>query len=130
MTLDLDLGLRMRRQPARVALQHRAVLVLDRIVVVAEMNVAERTLRAVFPGLPIFERIGAASARAILAYLISVGIFAGQWRRLLRRASGHRQHHRNTYNRHRLGQCRTAIHPTTPTKLDRNHYRYPPSKRK
>src|SRR5271166_2571506 len=36
-TLDLDLGLRMRLQPARVGSQHAAVLILDGRIVIAEM---------------------------------------------------------------------------------------------
>src|SRR5208282_1161716 len=131
MTLDLDPRLRMRLQPGGIGFQHGAVLLLNRVLVVREVNVAERTLRAEFSALPVLERVAAALVNPIFTKLASAGIGIAAYRgRLLRRASGQRQHHRNTHNRSSSGDRRTTIHPTTPTTLDRNHYHYPPSKRK
>src|SRR5208282_3838839 len=44
---DLHVGLRMVRKPGRVRFQDRTVLLLDVVGVVAEMDVAKRSLRAV-----------------------------------------------------------------------------------
>src|SRR5208282_5449345 len=74
MTLDLDPGLRMRLQPARIGFQHGVVLLLNRVLVVGEVNVAERALRAEFSVLPVLERIAAALADAVFTKLASTGI--------------------------------------------------------
>src|SRR5215467_7675380 len=61
--LDLDLGIRMRLEPARVGFEHWAVLILDRVIVVSEMNVAERTAFADGPVYPVLLGLTAGPAR-------------------------------------------------------------------
>src|SRR5580700_1628426 len=120
----------MRLEPARVGLQHGSILIIDGVVVVAEMNVAERTASPDGPVLPVLGGISPVSS--VLVKLICVGIRVADRRRFRLRATRDHQHHHHARNRHRhrLGQCRTTIHPTTPTMLDKNHCHYPPSMRK